>query len=107
MEGEREKERMQGDIKKGSCGEREKAGEKQAKLKGVRHKPQEICAERSGRGVEGRKTNTCQTAKAESGSILSDKLGEMFTLHIHYANGCLFSCVTFQKPPGCQRQPRR
>lgn len=29
-------------------------------------------------------------SEEKSGSILSDKLGEMFTLHIHYANQGIF-----------------
>lgn len=37
-----------------------------------------------------RKTNT-PDVEGVSGSILRDKLGEMFTLHIHYANDDFFS----------------
>lgn len=41
----------------------------------------------------GRKTNACQTLREESGSILSDKSGEMPTLHIHYANQDFFPAL--------------
>lgn len=53
-----------------------------------------------------RQTNPCQS-EGVSGNMLGDKLGELFTLRILYVNQGFFSCITFQKPPSCQQQPRR
>lgn len=67
----------------------ERRRRKQAKLKGVRHKPQEIY-----RVIwAGKKNKYMSDSEGESRSLLRDKLGKMFTLRIHYANQGIFSAL--------------
>lgn len=63
---------------------------KQAKLNDVQRNSPETCTQRPGWKQENKHTPDVEGA---SGSILRDKLGEMFTLHIHYANEDFFSAL--------------
>lgn len=65
------------------------------------------CKSQGGKYVLRRENESMSESDGASGNILGDKLAEVFTLHVHYANQSFLSCITFQKPPSCQQQPRR